>query len=98
MTGNKAYLAEFQDFNGGPVAFGGSKGYITGKGKIKTGKLKWDQEGISSNANNSTTNMEVAVRRKGTSIEVLGSMLADFSFLPKTFWAEAVSTACYVLK
>ncbi|GKD56106.1 hypothetical protein Tco_1289493, partial [Tanacetum coccineum] len=28
-TGNKAYLAEFQDFNGGPVAFGGSKGYIT---------------------------------------------------------------------
>ncbi|GKF14548.1 hypothetical protein Tco_0056010 [Tanacetum coccineum] len=32
MTGNKAYLAEFQDFNGGPVAFGGSKGYITSKG------------------------------------------------------------------
>ncbi|GJU95766.1 ribonuclease H-like domain-containing protein [Tanacetum coccineum] len=25
MTGNKAYLAEFQDFNGGPVAFGGEK-------------------------------------------------------------------------
>ncbi|GJW19725.1 hypothetical protein Tco_0027161 [Tanacetum coccineum] len=31
MTGNKAYLDEFQDFNGGPVAFGGSRGYITGK-------------------------------------------------------------------
>ncbi|GJT33951.1 hypothetical protein Tco_0924370 [Tanacetum coccineum] len=30
MTGNKAYLADFQDYNGGPVAFGGSKGYITG--------------------------------------------------------------------
>ncbi|GJV12283.1 hypothetical protein Tco_1353824 [Tanacetum coccineum] len=29
MTRNKAYLAEYQDFNGGPVAFGGSKGYIT---------------------------------------------------------------------
>ncbi|GKB33470.1 ribonuclease H-like domain-containing protein [Tanacetum coccineum] len=29
MTGNKAYLAEYQDFNGGRVAFGGSKGYIT---------------------------------------------------------------------
>ncbi|GJV61195.1 putative ribonuclease H-like domain-containing protein [Tanacetum coccineum] len=39
---NKAYLAEFQDFNGGPVAFGGSKGYITGKGKIKTGKLDFE--------------------------------------------------------
>ncbi|GKA52783.1 ribonuclease H-like domain-containing protein [Tanacetum coccineum] len=42
MTGNKAYLAEFQDFNGGPVAFGGSKGYITGKGKIKTSKLDFE--------------------------------------------------------
>ncbi|GJX66247.1 putative ribonuclease H-like domain-containing protein [Tanacetum coccineum] len=42
MTGNKAYLADFQDFNGGPVAFGGSKGYITGKGKIKTSKLDFE--------------------------------------------------------
>ncbi|GJS15127.1 hypothetical protein Tco_0409599 [Tanacetum coccineum] len=42
MTENKAYLADFQDFNGGPVAFGGSKGYITGKGKIKTGKLDFE--------------------------------------------------------
>ncbi|GJW57346.1 putative ribonuclease H-like domain-containing protein [Tanacetum coccineum] len=42
MTGNKAYLAEYQDFNGGPVAFGGSKGYITGKGKIKTRKLDFE--------------------------------------------------------
>ncbi|GKA89733.1 hypothetical protein Tco_0811545 [Tanacetum coccineum] len=29
MTGNKAYLAEYQDFNDGPVAFGGSESYIT---------------------------------------------------------------------
>ncbi|GKB98571.1 hypothetical protein Tco_0984708 [Tanacetum coccineum] len=42
MTRNKAYLAEYQDFNGGPVAFGGSKGYITSKGKIKTGKLDFE--------------------------------------------------------
>ncbi|GJW95485.1 hypothetical protein Tco_0175157 [Tanacetum coccineum] len=42
MTGNKAYLDEFQDFNGGPVAFGGSRGYITGKGKIKTGELDFE--------------------------------------------------------
>ncbi|GKE59773.1 hypothetical protein Tco_1510140 [Tanacetum coccineum] len=46
MTGNKAYLAEFQDFNGGPVAFGRSKGYITGKGKIKTGKLDFEDVGF----------------------------------------------------
>ncbi|GJW80367.1 putative ribonuclease H-like domain-containing protein [Tanacetum coccineum] len=31
MTRNKAYLADYKDYNGGPVAFGGSKGYITGK-------------------------------------------------------------------
>ncbi|GJS92827.1 retrovirus-related pol polyprotein from transposon TNT 1-94 [Tanacetum coccineum] len=42
MTGNKAYLAEYQDYNGGPIAFRGSKGYITGKGKIKTGKLDFE--------------------------------------------------------
>ncbi|GKA57097.1 putative ribonuclease H-like domain-containing protein [Tanacetum coccineum] len=42
MTGNKAYLAEYQDYNGGSVAFGGSKGYITGKGKIKTGRLDFE--------------------------------------------------------
>ncbi|GJS37076.1 putative ribonuclease H-like domain-containing protein [Tanacetum coccineum] len=42
MTGNKAYLAEYQDYNGSPGAFGGSKGYITGKGKIKTGKLDFE--------------------------------------------------------
>ncbi|GJX89399.1 hypothetical protein Tco_0341413 [Tanacetum coccineum] len=42
MTRNKAYFAEYQDFNGGPIAFGGSKGYITGKGKIKIGKLDFE--------------------------------------------------------
>ncbi|GKE45656.1 hypothetical protein Tco_1472940, partial [Tanacetum coccineum] len=42
MTGNKAYIVEYQDYNGGPVAFGGSKGYISGKGKIKTRKLDFE--------------------------------------------------------
>ncbi|GKD71315.1 putative ribonuclease H-like domain-containing protein [Tanacetum coccineum] len=42
MTGNKVYLAKYQDFNGGPIAFGASKGYITGKGKIKTEKLDFE--------------------------------------------------------
>ncbi|GJS89144.1 putative ribonuclease H-like domain-containing protein [Tanacetum coccineum] len=42
MTGNKAYLVEYQDNNGGPVAFGGSKGQITYKGKIITGKLDFE--------------------------------------------------------
>ncbi|GJV93471.1 putative ribonuclease H-like domain-containing protein [Tanacetum coccineum] len=42
MTGNKSYLVDYQDFNGGPVAFRGSKGKITRKGKIGTGKLDFD--------------------------------------------------------
>ncbi|GJT64060.1 hypothetical protein Tco_1015540 [Tanacetum coccineum] len=42
MTRNKAYLVEYQDYNGGPVAFGGSKGQITGKGKIITEKLDFE--------------------------------------------------------
>nr|GEY32015.1 hypothetical protein [Tanacetum cinerariifolium] len=39
MTGNKAHLANYQEFKGGFVAFGGSNGKITGKGKIKDGRL-----------------------------------------------------------
>ncbi|GJR64381.1 putative ribonuclease H-like domain-containing protein, partial [Tanacetum coccineum] len=42
MTRNKSYIVEYQDNNGGPVAFGGSKGYISGKGKIKTRKLDFE--------------------------------------------------------
>nr|GEU34163.1 hypothetical protein [Tanacetum cinerariifolium] len=38
MTGNKAYLADYQEFKGGFVAFGGSNGKITGKGTIKAGR------------------------------------------------------------
>ncbi|GJS89866.1 ribonuclease H-like domain-containing protein [Tanacetum coccineum] len=91
MTGNKAYLAEYQDFNGGPVAFGGSKGYITGKGKIKTGKLDFEDVCF----------VKELQHFNLFSSQICGqeeqkTMLAD-SFLPNTFWAEAVSTACYVL-
>ncbi|GJR87645.1 retrovirus-related pol polyprotein from transposon TNT 1-94 [Tanacetum coccineum] len=166
MTGNKAYLAKYQDFNGGPVAFGESKGYITCKGKIKTGKLDFEDVffvkelqhfnlfsvsqmcdkknkvlftdteclvlspefklpdenqvllriptqnnmysfnleniipsgGIKEEYSNARTlqQNEVAERKNRTLIEAARTMLAD-SFLPNTFWAEAVSTACYVL-
>ncbi|GJT32248.1 hypothetical protein Tco_0922667 [Tanacetum coccineum] len=44
MIGNKAYLSDYQDFNGGFVAFGSDPkgGKITGKGKIKTANLDFD--------------------------------------------------------
>nr|GEV73476.1 hypothetical protein [Tanacetum cinerariifolium] len=44
MTGNISYLLDFEAINKGYVAFGGNPkgGKITGKGKIKTGKLDFD--------------------------------------------------------
>nr|GFB42061.1 ribonuclease H-like domain-containing protein [Tanacetum cinerariifolium] len=44
MTGNMSYLSNFEELNGGYVAFGGNPkgGKITCKGKIKTGKLDFD--------------------------------------------------------
>nr|GFB22935.1 ribonuclease H-like domain-containing protein [Tanacetum cinerariifolium] len=44
MTGNISYLSDFEELNGGYFAFGGNPkgGKITGKGKIKTGKLDFD--------------------------------------------------------
>nr|GEU50537.1 hypothetical protein [Tanacetum cinerariifolium] len=42
MTGNKAHLVDYQEFKGGSVAFGGSNGRIIGKGKIKAGRLDFE--------------------------------------------------------
>nr|GEX91552.1 retrovirus-related Pol polyprotein from transposon TNT 1-94 [Tanacetum cinerariifolium] len=44
ITGNMSYLSDFEELNGGYVAFGGNPkgGKIIGKGKIKTGKLDFD--------------------------------------------------------
>ncbi|GJT73536.1 ribonuclease H-like domain-containing protein [Tanacetum coccineum] len=111
------------------LMLGGSKGYITGKGKIKTGKLDFEDienqlnqkvktirsdngtefknrdviefcgsKGIKREYSNARTPQQngVAERKNRTLIEAARTMLAD-SFLPNTFWAEAVSTACYVL-
>nr|GEY27192.1 hypothetical protein [Tanacetum cinerariifolium] len=41
MTGNKAHLADYQEFKGGSITFGGSNDKITGKGKIKAGRFSW---------------------------------------------------------
>nr|GEY26342.1 hypothetical protein [Tanacetum cinerariifolium]GEY39641.1 hypothetical protein [Tanacetum cinerariifolium] len=56
--------------------------------------VKKDQEG---NSNAKTLQQNgVAERKNMTLIEVARTMLAN-SFLPNTFWAKAVSIACYVL-
>nr|GEV64097.1 hypothetical protein [Tanacetum cinerariifolium] len=44
MTGNMSYQSDFEELNGRYVAFGGNPkgGKISGKGKIRTGKLDFD--------------------------------------------------------
>ncbi|GJT15242.1 hypothetical protein Tco_0873948 [Tanacetum coccineum] len=44
MTGNKSYLIDYEEINKGFVAFGGNskEGKITGKGKIRTSKLDFE--------------------------------------------------------
>ncbi|GJX14969.1 ribonuclease H-like domain-containing protein [Tanacetum coccineum] len=42
MTENKCYLTEYEDYDGGFVSFRDGKGRISGKGKIKTGTLDFD--------------------------------------------------------
>nr|GEY64577.1 putative ribonuclease H-like domain-containing protein [Tanacetum cinerariifolium] len=44
ITENMSYLSDFEELNGGYVVFGGNLkgGKISGKGKIKTGKLDFD--------------------------------------------------------
>ncbi|GJT47406.1 putative ribonuclease H-like domain-containing protein, partial [Tanacetum coccineum] len=55
-------------------------------------------KGIKREYSNAKTRQQngVAERKNRTLIEAARTMLAD-SFLPNTFWVEAVSTACYVL-
>ncbi|GJT29631.1 putative ribonuclease H-like domain-containing protein [Tanacetum coccineum] len=92
MAGNKAYLVEYQDYNGGPVAFGDVD-------KRTRDIIEFcGSKGIKREYNNARTPQqnEVVERKNMTLIETARTMLA-YSFLPNTFWAEAVSTACYVL-
>ncbi|GJT23692.1 putative ribonuclease H-like domain-containing protein [Tanacetum coccineum] len=42
ITGNKCYLNEYEDYDGGLVSFGDGKGRISGKGKIKIGTLDFE--------------------------------------------------------
>ncbi|GJS12390.1 putative ribonuclease H-like domain-containing protein [Tanacetum coccineum] len=92
MTGTSYLAWTFQDFNGGLVAFGGRK---------STPQCLLDViefcglKGIKREYSNARTPQQngVAKRKNRTFIEAARTMLAD-SFLPNTFWAEAVSTAC----
>ncbi|GJR91162.1 putative ribonuclease H-like domain-containing protein [Tanacetum coccineum] len=89
MDWEHSHLLISKDFEEGYVTFGGGAygGRITGTG----GK------GIKREYSVARTPQQngVAERKNRTLIEAARTMLAD-SKLPTTFWAEAVSTACYV--
>ncbi|GJX20328.1 putative ribonuclease H-like domain-containing protein [Tanacetum coccineum] len=42
MTRNKDHLDDFKECKGRSITFGGSKGYISGKGRIRVGNLDFD--------------------------------------------------------
>ncbi|GJX19667.1 putative ribonuclease H-like domain-containing protein [Tanacetum coccineum] len=98
MTGNKDFLTDYQDIDGGFVAFDGS----ARGGKATQGFLEINEfcglKGIKREFSVARTPQQngVAERKNRTLIEAARTMLAD-SLLPTVFWAEAVNTACYVL-
>ncbi|GJX22287.1 ribonuclease H-like domain-containing protein [Tanacetum coccineum] len=105
-TGNIAYLSDFKECDGGYVTFRGGAhgGRIYGsntelldetseilKNFIKEIENLVDKKVKIIRSDNGTE----SERRNKILIEAARTMLAD-SKLPTTFWAEAVSTACYV--
>nr|GEU32950.1 uncharacterized mitochondrial protein AtMg00810-like [Tanacetum cinerariifolium] len=111
MTGNKAHLANYQEIRGsnGRITVKGKikAGGLDFKDVYYVEELKhYNLFSVSqmckkknkreySNARTPQQN-GVAKRKNMTFIEAARTMLAD-SFLPTTFWAKAINTACYVL-
>ncbi|GJU19620.1 retrovirus-related pol polyprotein from transposon TNT 1-94 [Tanacetum coccineum] len=83
MTGNKAYLSDYEDYDGGFVAFGTKDlKNIVPSGEVSVARTP-KQNGV-------------AERKNRTLIEAAITMLAD-SLLPIPFGQKAVTTASYYL-
>ncbi|GJX42425.1 putative ribonuclease H-like domain-containing protein [Tanacetum coccineum] len=137
MTRNKSFLTDYQEINGGFVAFEGSPkggspkgGKITRKGKIRTEKLDFEDVyfvkelkfnlfsvlQMCDKKNNvlfteteclvlspdfklldeSQVLLKVPRQNNMYSFDLKNVVPSGDSLLPTTFWAEAISTACYV--
>ncbi|GJS98355.1 ribonuclease H-like domain-containing protein [Tanacetum coccineum] len=103
MTGNKCYLTEYEDYDGGFVSFGDGKGRISGKGKIKTGTLDFDNVYFCKELKYNLFSVSQICDKKNnvlfTDTECL-VLSSDFKLLDESqvlLRAEAVNTACYVL-
>nr|GEV68659.1 uncharacterized mitochondrial protein AtMg00810-like [Tanacetum cinerariifolium] len=113
MTRNKSFLTDYQEIDGGFVAFGGSpKGGIKNQINHRVKIIRCDNgtkfknsemnqfcqmKGIKRESSVARTLQQngVAEGKNKTLIDAARTMLEDL-LLPTTFWAEAVSTACYV--
>ncbi|GKC85415.1 ribonuclease H-like domain-containing protein, partial [Tanacetum coccineum] len=111
MTRNMSYLTDYEEIDGGYIAFGGNPkgGKIIGKCTIKTmnklvkgnlvrglpSKLFENDQTSVACQKEKQHRASFAERRNMTLIEDARTMLAD-SKLPTTFWAEAMNTAYYV--
>ncbi|GJW81531.1 putative ribonuclease H-like domain-containing protein [Tanacetum coccineum] len=92
LTRRSVHTTKRHYYNGRPRAVNTTRFH---SGQVNTVRVK----GISRNLIEVMLHLEVEIcvaeRRNRTLIEAARTMLAD-SKLPTTFWAEAVSTACYV--
>ncbi|GJY09643.1 hypothetical protein Tco_0377828 [Tanacetum coccineum] len=71
MTGNKDQLEDFKEFNGGSVTFGGSKGYISGKGKIRVANPHAGASEVANIAGTSQTSSSNASEEKDEDVELI---------------------------
>nr|GEV14491.1 retrovirus-related Pol polyprotein from transposon TNT 1-94 [Tanacetum cinerariifolium] len=98
--GNMSYLSDFEQLNGGYVAFGGNPkgGNISGKGKIKTCKLDFEDVYFVKELKFNLFSVSQICDKKNsvlfTDTECL-VLSSDFK-LPDESHAEAVHTDCYV--
>nr|GEV74524.1 hypothetical protein [Tanacetum cinerariifolium] len=100
MTWNISYLSDFKEINGGYVTFDGNLkgGKITGKGKIRTSKLDFDDVYFVKELKFNLFSVSQMCDKKNsvlftdTECVILSS---DFK-LPNENHTEAVNTACYV--
>nr|GEY79039.1 hypothetical protein [Tanacetum cinerariifolium] len=100
MTGNKSFLIDYEEINGGFVAFGDLRvKMIRCDNGTEFNNRVMNQfceiKGIKREFSVARTLQQngVAERKNKTLIEAARAMLAD-SKLPTTFWVEAVNTAC----
>ncbi|GJZ89456.1 ribonuclease H-like domain-containing protein, partial [Tanacetum coccineum] len=104
MTGNMSYLTDYEEIDGGYVAFGGNPkgGKITRKGTIKTDNLDFE------NVHRNLIDLKVKVIRCDNGTEFKNRVMNQFCEMkgikrefsvartPKQNGAEAANTACYV--